>query len=61
MASEQMAEGPESGVSLPPPRPLDAIDQDILQMLQADGRGTSRREVAETVVRLVFDGLRKAG
>jgi len=33
---------------LPPPRPLDAIDQDILQMLQADGRA-SIRSVAERV------------
>ncbi|MEU5765858.1 Lrp/AsnC family transcriptional regulator [Streptomyces asoensis] len=32
----------------PPPRPLDAIDQDILQMLQADGRA-SIRSVAERV------------
>lgn len=33
---------------LSPPRPLDAIDQDILQMLQADGRA-SIRSVAERV------------
>ncbi|MET7601187.1 Lrp/AsnC family transcriptional regulator [Streptomyces avermitilis] len=46
MAPEQMAEGAEPGVSLPPARPLDAIDQDILQMLQADGRA-SIRSVAE--------------
>ncbi|MFJ6696600.1 Lrp/AsnC family transcriptional regulator [Streptomyces sp. NPDC091272] len=32
----------------PPPRPLDAIDQDILRMLQADGRA-SIRSVAERV------------
>ncbi|MEU9284434.1 Lrp/AsnC family transcriptional regulator [Streptomyces sp. NPDC048275] len=32
----------------PPARPLDAIDQDILQMLQADGRA-SIRSVAERV------------
>ncbi|MFD9391466.1 Lrp/AsnC family transcriptional regulator [Streptomyces sp. NPDC060000] len=32
----------------PPPRPLDAIDHDILQMLQADGRA-SIRSVAERV------------
>ncbi|WP_306956016.1 Lrp/AsnC family transcriptional regulator [Streptomyces sp. B4I13] len=37
-----------AGVPLPPPRPLDAIDQDILQMLQADGRA-SIRSVAERV------------
>ncbi|USQ82336.1 Lrp/AsnC family transcriptional regulator [Streptomyces phaeoluteigriseus] len=36
---------PEGGL---PPRPLDAIDQDILQMLQADGRA-SIRSVAERV------------
>ncbi|MGW7044401.1 Lrp/AsnC family transcriptional regulator [Streptomyces avermitilis] len=46
MAPEQMAEGAEPGVPLPPARPLDAIDQDILQMLQADGRA-SIRSVAE--------------
>nr|WP_240449167.1 Lrp/AsnC family transcriptional regulator [Streptomyces harenosi] len=33
---------------LPPPRPLDAVDQDILRMLQADGRA-SVRSVAERV------------
>ena len=33
---------------LPPPRPLDAIDRDILQILQADGRA-SIRSVAERV------------
>ena len=33
----------------------------IVEWYRPDGRGTSRREVAETVVRLVFDGLRKAG
>ena len=37
MASEQMAEGGEGAVAQPPARPLDAIDLDILQMLQADG------------------------
>jgi DNA-binding Lrp family transcriptional regulator len=47
MASEQMAEGPGDAV-VPPPRPLDAIDQDILQILQADGRA-SIRTVAERV------------
>ncbi|GGQ73949.1 Lrp/AsnC family transcriptional regulator [Streptomyces asoensis] len=42
--------GPPSPGSVPPPppRPLDAIDQDILQMLQADGRA-SIRSVAERV------------
>ena len=48
MAPEQMADGPEGAVPLAPPRPLDAIDQDILQMLQADGRA-SIRSVAERV------------
>ena len=38
MAPEQMAESPDGGRPLPPPRPLDAIDEDILKMLQADGR-----------------------
>ena len=48
MAPEQMAEGPEGSSPLPLPRPLDAIDLDILQMLQADGRA-SIRSVAERV------------
>lgn len=48
MAPEQMAEGAEGGGQLPMPRPLDAIDLDILQMLQADGRA-SIRSVAERV------------
>ncbi|WP_329300692.1 Lrp/AsnC family transcriptional regulator [Streptomyces sp. NBC_00659] len=51
MAPEQMAEPPEAGPSVPPvppARPLDAIDQDILHMLQADGRA-SIRSVAERV------------
>ncbi|MET7651735.1 MULTISPECIES: Lrp/AsnC family transcriptional regulator [unclassified Streptomyces] len=39
---------PPSSAPLSPPRPLDAIDQDILQMLQADGRA-SIRSVAERV------------
>ncbi|MFI2087472.1 winged helix-turn-helix transcriptional regulator [Streptomyces rishiriensis] len=39
---------PSAGAALPPARPLDAIDQDILQMLQADGRA-SIRSVAERV------------
>ncbi|WP_369252444.1 Lrp/AsnC family transcriptional regulator [Streptomyces sp. R41] len=43
-----MAEPPEAGPALAPARPLDAIDQDILQMLQADGRA-SIRSVAERV------------
>jgi len=48
MAPEQMAEGPEDGRADTPPRPLDAIDQDILQMLRSDGRA-SIRSVAERV------------
>jgi len=48
MAPEQMAEPSEAGPVPPPARPLDAIDQDILQMLQADGRA-SIRSVAERV------------
>ncbi|MFE1289546.1 Lrp/AsnC family transcriptional regulator [Streptomyces sp. NPDC058751] len=51
MAPEQMAEPPEAGSPappVPPARPLDAIDQDILRMLQADGRA-SVRSVAERV------------
>ena len=48
MAPEQMAESPDGSAPLPPPRPLDAIDQDILQMLQSDGRA-SIRSVAERV------------
>ncbi|WP_128377664.1 Lrp/AsnC family transcriptional regulator [Streptomyces cavernae] len=43
-----MADEPESDRALPPARPLDAIDQDILQMLRADGRA-SVRSVAERV------------
>ncbi|WP_373462484.1 Lrp/AsnC family transcriptional regulator [Streptomyces sp. V3I7] len=43
-----MAAGPGDSAVLPPPRPLDAIDQDILQILQADGRA-SIRSVAERV------------
>ncbi|MDI3402817.1 Lrp/AsnC family transcriptional regulator [Streptomyces sp. B-S-A6] len=39
--------GDQSG-PLPPPRPLDAIDRDILRMLQTDGRA-SIRSVAEQV------------
>ncbi|MCN9242106.1 Lrp/AsnC family transcriptional regulator [Streptomyces sp. NPDC052051] len=42
-----MAEPPEPGMA-PPARPLDGIDQDILQILQADGRA-SIRSVAERV------------
>ncbi|WP_435847628.1 Lrp/AsnC family transcriptional regulator [Streptomyces fumanus] len=42
------ADPPRDPAALPPPRPLDAIDQDILRMLQADGRA-SIRSVAERV------------
>ncbi|MEV3852769.1 Lrp/AsnC family transcriptional regulator [Streptomyces sp. NPDC050095] len=52
MASEQMADGSGGGRDLdgadPVVRPLDAIDRDILQMLQKDGRA-SIRSVAERV------------
>ena len=48
MAPEQMAEEPEGGRTDTPPRPLDAVDQDILQMLRSDGRA-SIRSVAERV------------
>ncbi|WP_171060197.1 Lrp/AsnC family transcriptional regulator [Streptomyces montanus] len=48
MAPEQMADGSESGRGDLPPRPLDAIDEDILQMLRSDGRA-SIRSVAERV------------
>ncbi|MFJ6506946.1 Lrp/AsnC family transcriptional regulator [Streptomyces sp. NPDC091879] len=48
MAPEQMAESPEPGPVDPPARLLDAIDRDILRMLQADGRA-SIRSVAERV------------
>ncbi|MFJ7151087.1 Lrp/AsnC family transcriptional regulator [Streptomyces sp. NPDC100445] len=47
MGPEQMADGPPDGAPLPP-RPLDAVDQDILKILQADGRA-SIRSVAERV------------
>ncbi|GGZ12420.1 Lrp/AsnC family transcriptional regulator [Streptomyces poonensis] len=43
-----MADPSEPGPVPPPPRPLDAIDRDILQILQADGRA-SIRSVAERV------------
>ncbi|GGS37237.1 Lrp/AsnC family transcriptional regulator [Streptomyces griseoviridis] len=39
---------PEDTPAPPPPRPLDVIDQDILRILQADGRA-SIRSVAERV------------
>lgn len=48
MPTEQMAEGGDRGEQTPPPRPLDAIDRDILRMLQTDGRA-SIRSVAERV------------
>lgn len=48
MTPEQMAEGAEGNGAQPPVRPLDAVDQDILQILQADGRA-SVRSVAERV------------
>ena len=48
MAPEQMVEGPEGGRGALLPRPLDAGDRDILQMLRSDGRA-SIRSVAERV------------
>lgn len=52
MAAEQMAQGwertPPGDDPTPPPRPLDAIDRDILRILQTDGRA-SVRSVAERV------------
>ncbi|WP_330174883.1 Lrp/AsnC family transcriptional regulator [Streptomyces sp. NBC_01498] len=48
MAAEQMAGEWGTGGQEPPPRPLDAIDRDILRILQADGRA-SVRSVAERV------------
>jgi DNA-binding Lrp family transcriptional regulator len=48
MATEQMADGGDRTGQIPPPRPLDAIDRDILRMLQTDGRA-SIRSVADRV------------
>lgn len=52
MAAEQMADGrelrPAGGEPEHAPRPLDAIDRDILRILQTDGRA-SIRSVAERV------------
>ncbi|MEU3224592.1 Lrp/AsnC family transcriptional regulator [Streptomyces sp. NPDC006976] len=48
MAAEQMADGSEEPGRLPPARPLDAIDRDILRLLQTDGRA-SIRSVADRV------------
>jgi DNA-binding Lrp family transcriptional regulator len=48
MAAEQMAEGGDRMEQVPPPRALDAIDRDILRILQADGRA-SIRSVADRV------------
>ncbi|MDQ1009618.1 DNA-binding Lrp family transcriptional regulator [Streptomyces sp. V4I23] len=48
MPTEQMAQDGDRAEQTPPPRPLDAIDRDILRMLQADGRA-SIRSVAERV------------
>ena len=55
MEAEQMADDAErtpgrggDGPEPPPPRPLDAIDRDILRILQTDGRA-SIRSVAERV------------
>ena len=48
MAAEQMADAGARTPARPPARPLDAIDRDILRLLQADGRA-SIRSVAERV------------
>lgn len=48
MAAEQMAEDWERTGQEHPARPLDAIDRDILRILQTDGRA-SIRSVAERV------------
>lgn len=48
MAPGQMADGSEPGAVAPPGRSLDGIDQDILRILQTDGR-VSIRAVAERV------------
>ncbi|MEW2486053.1 Lrp/AsnC family transcriptional regulator [Streptomyces sp. NPDC048411] len=48
MAAEQMADGAEDPGRVPPARPLDAIDRDILRLLQTDGRA-SIRSVADRV------------
>ncbi|MFF8591760.1 Lrp/AsnC family transcriptional regulator [Streptomyces sp. NPDC015220] len=60
-----MADGP--GGAAPPPRPLDAIDQGILRILQADGRASIRSVAERTHVsranayarinRLIEDGV----
>jgi DNA-binding Lrp family transcriptional regulator len=48
LAPGQMADGSEPGAVAPPGRSLDGIDQDILRILQTDGR-VSIRAVAERV------------
>ncbi|MEL3949633.1 MULTISPECIES: Lrp/AsnC family transcriptional regulator [Streptomyces] len=48
MAPERMVDGNTAGRPEPQPRPLDAIDRDILQILHTDGRA-SIRSVAERV------------
>lgn len=48
MSTEQMADGGDRTDPTPPARPLDAIDRDILRMLQTDGRA-SIRSVADRV------------
>ncbi|MFD9582360.1 Lrp/AsnC family transcriptional regulator [Streptomyces griseus] len=47
-AASAAAAGPAAEPPLPPARPLDAIDRDILRILQTDGRA-SIRSVAERV------------
>ncbi|MFE7463452.1 Lrp/AsnC family transcriptional regulator [Streptomyces sp. NPDC057499] len=48
MSAEQMADGGSTSGPIPPARPLDAIDRDILRLLQTDGRA-SIRSVADRV------------
>ncbi|MEU2668734.1 Lrp/AsnC family transcriptional regulator [Streptomyces sp. NPDC007164] len=67
MSAEQMADGGEDPVRLPPARPLDAIDRGILRLLQTDGRASirsvadrvhvSRANAYARISRLIDDGV----
>lgn len=67
MSAEQMAAGVEEPERIPPARPLDAIDRDILRLLQTDGRASirsvadrvhvSRANAYARINRLVDDGV----
>lgn len=67
MPAEQMADGGEDPVRLPPARPLDAIDRGILRLLQTDGRASirsvadrvhvSRANAYARISRLIDDGV----